>query len=83
MAALTDLSRGKKIILVLLGLPLSLGINAVRIALVGLAGEAAGFTAAHRIHDFSGYVCLVGCLGLLFASAKGLGCRHFCGLPLF
>jgi exosortase len=82
-SGLTDLSRPKKWLLFLGTLPLALLVNALRIVLVGLAGEAAGFSAAHRLHDASGYFSLGVCLALLFSVAKGLGCKTLCGHPLF
>ena len=83
LAALTDLPRGKKLALAALTLPLSLLVNALRIALVGLVGEAGGFSAAGRFHDASGYLCLVLCLVALASIGKGMGCRTLCGQPLF
>ncbi len=80
---LTDLSRPKKWLLLLGTLPLALLVNALRIVLVGLAGESAGFSAAHRLHDASGYFSLGVCLVVLFSVAKGLGCKTLCGHPLF
>jgi exosortase len=82
-AGLTDLPRPRKWLLLIGTLPLALLVNALRIVLVGLAGEAAGFSAAHRLHDASGYFSLALCLGILFSVAKGLGCKTLCGHPLF
>ena len=83
LAALTDLPRTKKLTLAALALPLSLLANGLRIALVGLVGEAGGFSAAARFHDASGYLSLVLCLVALAAIGKGMGCRTLCGQPLF
>ena len=83
LAALTDLPRGKKLALAALTLPLSLLVNGLRIALVGLVGEAGGFSAASRFHDASGYLCLAVCLTVLAGIGKGMGCRTLCGQPLF
>jgi exosortase len=80
---LTDLPRGKKWALLAALPPLALLVNALRIALVGLVGEATGFSAAQRFHDTSGYLSLGLCLTVLFSLAKGLGCKTLCNRPLF
>lgn len=83
LASLTDLPKAGKLSLAALTLPLSLLVNGLRIALVGLVGEAGGFSAAARFHDASGYLCLALCLVTLALIGKGMGCRTLCGQPLF
>ncbi|MGC4042931.1 MAG: exosortase/archaeosortase family protein [Armatimonas sp.] len=83
LAGLTDLSRGRKWLLLLGIIPLALLINALRIILVGLIGEAAGFSAAQRLHDASGYASLVLCLTALLTIAHSMGCKRLGGYPLF
>lgn len=82
-AYLTDMTRGRKWALFLLSLPLSVVINTVRIALVGVIGACIGASTAERLHDASGMVALVLCMAVLFGIARALGCRRFAGLPLF
>lgn len=83
LAGLTDLRRGRKWLLLLGIIPLALLVNALRIVLVGLIGEAAGFSAAQRLHDASGYASLVLCLTALLTIAHAMGCRKLAGYPLF
>ena len=82
-AYLTDTTLQKKWGLFLLSIPLSLFINALRIMLIGVVGECLGTTAAHTFHDWSGIITTILCMALLFAIAKGLGCRSFAGQPIF
>ncbi len=82
-AFLTDTTLVKRWGLFLMSLPLSILVNSVRIALIGLVGEAMGSTAATTFHDWSGLICLMLCMALLFGGAKALGCRTFAGQPIF
>jgi exosortase len=83
LSGLTDLPRPRKWLLLAAIAPLALAINALRIVLVGLIGEAAGFSAAQRLHDTSGYASLVLCLVALLGLARSLGCKRLCGQALF
>ena len=82
-ADLVDGSVAKRIGIFLLSLPLSLAINSVRIALIGVVGECVGSGAAHTFHDWSGMITLVLGFIVLFSLAKVLGCRKFAGWPIF
>ncbi|MBC8101388.1 MAG: exosortase [Cytophagales bacterium] len=82
-AFLTDTTLAKRWGLFLLSLPLTILVNSVRIALIGIVGEALGSSAANTFHDWSGVISLVLCMVLLFSGAKGLGCRTFAGQPIF
>lgn len=82
-AYLTDTTPAKRWALFGLSLPLSVFVNAVRIALIGLVGEALGASAAHTFHDTSGVIGLILCMILLFGAARGLGCKSFAGQPIF
>jgi exosortase len=82
-AYLTDTTRLKRWGLFLLSLPLAILVNSIRIALIGMVGDAMGSSAADTFHDWSGILCLILCMGLLFGGAKALGCRTFAGQPLF
>lgn len=82
-AYLVDGKPGRRLLLFAFSLPLSLLVNSVRIALIGVVGECIGPDAAHVFHDWSGVITL--CLGFmaLFGLAKGLGCRTFAGWAIF
>ncbi|HVK04661.1 MAG TPA: exosortase/archaeosortase family protein [Armatimonadaceae bacterium] len=82
-AYLTDTTLLRRILLFAISLPLSILINGVRIALIGIVGECLGATAAATFHDWSGILSLILCMGILFGSAKALGCRTFAGQPVF
>ena len=82
-AFLSETTRLKRIAIFAFSLPLSLFINALRIALIGLVGESMGTTAAMTFHDWSGIITTILCMGLLLGFARGLGCRRFAGQPIF
>ncbi len=82
-AFLVDGSVPKRLLLFAFSLPLSLLVNSVRIALIGVVGECIGSSAAHVFHDWSGMITLVLGFGALFSLAKGLGCRTFAGWAIF
>jgi len=82
-AYLTDTSPTRRWLLFALSLPLSVAVNAVRIALIGVVGECLGASAANTFHDWSGLLSLVLCMAALFGTAKALGCRTFAGQPVF
>ena len=78
-----DGSVPKRLALFAFSLPLSLLVNSLRIALIGVVGECIGSPAAHVFHDWSGMITLVLGFGALFSLAKGLGCRTFAGWAIF
>ena len=82
-AYLVDGSPLKRAGIFLLSLPLSLAINSVRIALIGVVGECISADAAHKFHDYSGFITLILGFIVLFSLAKVLGCRKFAGWPIF
>jgi exosortase len=82
-AFLTDTTLARRWALFLFSLPLSILVNSIRITLIGLVGEAMGASAAETFHDWSGMICLILCMALLFGGAKALGCRTFAGQPIF
>jgi len=82
-AYLTDTSLGRRWTLFLLSLPLSILVNSIRIAMIGIAGECLGASAAHSFHDYSGLISLVLCAVFLFSIAKALKCKTFAGQPIF
>ena len=82
-AFLVDGSVSKRWLLFAFSLPLSLLVNSVRIALIGVVGECVGVPAAHVFHDWSGMITLALGFVALFTLAKGLGCRTFAGWAIF
>jgi len=82
-AYLIDGTPVRRVGLFLFSLPLSLIVNSVRIALIGVVGECIGPDAAHTFHDWSGMITLTLGFIALFGLAKGLGCRTFAGWAIF
>ncbi len=70
------LNRGRwysSVALLVLLLPFSLLINGLRIALVGVVGNAFGAPAGMAFHDYGGYVVLIVCFLLLGQITRLLG----------
>ncbi len=67
----------------LFSLPLSLFINGLRIALIGVVGDCLGPEKAASFHDWSGLITTIACMAILFGFARSLGCRRFAGQPIF
>lgn len=63
----------RNVLLLASALPLALGVNALRIALIGVVGNAWGEAAGHQFHDYSGYLSLFLCLGLQYGLTRALG----------
>lgn len=82
-AYLTDTTLVKRWALFLISLPLSVLVNSIRIAMIGIAGETFGTSAAVTFHDWSGMISLVLCAFFLFSIAKALKCKTFAGHPIF
>ena len=61
------------LIMLALVLPLSLLINGLRVALVGLVGNQYGEQAGVQFHNYSGYITIIVCFFLLFQFARWLG----------
>jgi exosortase len=73
-ALIARLKWGANLILILaVPLPLALFINGLRIMLIGVVGVNWGSDAAHKFHDYSGYIALIVCFFLLFRIARWLG----------
>ena len=62
-----------RLAMIVLVLPLCVFINGLRIALIGVVGNAYGNEAGMTFHDYSGYLTLLVCFFLLFKAARGLG----------
>ncbi len=82
-AYLVDGPPAKRIWLFLITIPLSLMVNAIRIALIGLVGDLVSADAAKVFHDWSGMITLVLGFVVLFSLAKAFGCRKFAGWDIF
>ena len=70
------LNRGRwysAVALLIILLPFSLMINGLRIALVGVVGNAFGTPAGMMFHDYGGYVVLIFCFVLLAQITRLLG----------
>ncbi len=62
--------------------PLSLLINGLRIALIGVVGELFSTSSAQFFHDYSGFIVLILAFTFLFNFARILKCERFLGVPL-
>jgi exosortase len=68
----------KKALLTALTLPVAMGVNAVRVALIGAVGEAFGTHVANVFHDYSGILTvLLGFVALTWL-AKEMQCHRLC-----
>jgi exosortase len=72
----------KRITLFVVTMPLSLFINGLRIAFIGIVGELISKEAAAVFHDYSGFIVLTLAFLFLFNFSRVLKCRRFLGLPL-
>jgi exosortase len=72
----------KRWTLFLAAAPLSLVINALRIAFIGIVGELISTPAAQTFHDYSGFIVLILAFTFLFNFARLLRCERFLGMPL-
>lgn len=65
--------RWHKLLLVAAGAPLTVGMNALRIALIGVLVDQYGIGQAEgALHLFEGWLVFIACVGLLFLLAVGL-----------
>lgn len=62
---------------------LSLFINGLRIAFIGIIGELVSTKAALTFHDYSGFIVLIIAFLVLFYTAQILRCDNFLGVPLY
>lgn len=54
-------------------LPIAVLVNALRISLIGVVGNAYGHDAGMQFHDYSGYIGLVVCFGIVYGLTRLLG----------
>jgi exosortase len=57
-------------ILAVIAIPLSIVVNGLRIALIGLVGNSQGAEAGMKFHDYSGYIALAVCFLVLAKLTK-------------
>ena len=81
-AYLVEAPAWKRWTLFLTTAPLSLFINGLRIALIGVVGELVSTRAAQIFHDYSGFIVLILAFTFLFNFARILKCERFLGVPL-
>ncbi len=79
---LVEGEKWKRWALFLTTIPLSLFINALRIAFVGIVGELISSHAASVFHDYSGFIVLTLAFLFLFNFSRVLKCKRFLGVPL-
>lgn len=79
---LVDGETWKRWALFLCTIPLSLFINSLRIAFIGIVGELISKEAASWFHDYSGFIVLTLAFLFLFNFARVLNCKSFLGIPL-
>lgn len=73
-----DGPRWKKVVLMVLSVPLAVFINSLRITMIGYAGFWTGSgEAMTTFHDYSGYIGLVICFVILFGIARLMKMRQF------
>ena len=72
---LNRLSLGKRVLLVLLAVPIAVAANILRIALLIAVSSAGGMTAFHFMHDWAEVIVLVIAFGLFLLCGKVLGCK--------
>ena len=78
IAYIVEGPRFKKAILIALAVPLSMFINAIRILMIAYVGIwTFSADAMHSFHDYSGYIGLVICSGLLIVFARIMGMRDW------
>ncbi len=81
-AYLVEAPAWKRWTLFLMTAPLSLLINGLRIALIGVVGELFSTSSAQFFHDYSGFIVLILAFTFLFNFARVLKCERFLGVPL-
>ncbi len=67
----------RRVLLVLLSIPVSILTNAARITLVGVIGNSGGTDLANRLHDASGFVGVVVCVLILSGIGSLIGCGKY------
>jgi len=81
-AYLVQAPRPKQWAIFLFSAPLAVVVNALRIALIGIVGQAFSARAAQAFHDYSGFIVLILGFMALFSFARLLRCESFLGIPL-
>lgn len=81
-AYLVEAPAWKRWLLFVTTAPLSLFINGLRIALIGVVGELVSTKMAQFFHDWSGLIVLILAFTFLFNFARMLKCERFLGVAL-
>lgn len=79
---LLEAANWKRWVIFLVGVPLSLLTNSIRIALIGIVGETISAPAASTFHDYSGVIVLVLAFSFLLGLSRLLKCEKLLGIPL-
>lgn len=67
----------RKVLFVLIAMPLSVLVNSLRVALLVLVGHYWDPTLVPVLHDYSGYLVLLIAFLVMYGIARVLGCREF------
>ncbi len=67
----------RKVLFVLIALPLSVLVNSLRVALLVVVGHYWDPNLVPVLHDYSGYVVLIVAFAVMYFIARVLGCREF------
>lgn len=76
-AMMVEAALWRRILLVVLAVPVSILTNAGRITLIGLIGNAGGTSLANTLHDASGFVGVVVCVLILSGIGSLIGCGKY------
>ena len=66
----------KKLLMIALTLPISMVVNAFRVAITGLAGDMYGDKAGEAVHDYGGLVTVMVGFAVLYFIAQELKCHR-------
>lgn len=67
----------RKILFVLISMPLAVLVNSLRVAILVAVGHYWDPNLVHKLHDYSGYLVLLVAFVLMYWLARLLGCREF------
>lgn len=66
----------KKLLMIGLTLPISMVVNAIRVAITGLAGDMYGDSAGKAVHDYGGLITVMVGFAVLYFIAQELKCHR-------
>lgn len=67
----------RKVLFVLISMPLAVIVNSLRVALLVVVGHYWDPNLVPTLHDYSGYVVLIVAFALMYGIARLIGCREF------